>query len=1117
MDVLRIETLGGLNFFVNGEKIKISRRKAAALLVYLAINQLSYTREILAGAFWPNNDLSRAYANLRQAIWDIKRTLGEDWLLTEDTRITLGNAKEIQLDVEEFNKILSGVSKHKHRNEGVCATCKAELEAAAAMLNGDFLAGFSLKDSLEFEDWQFFQADEVRRKTQRLYDHLIDVYVEEGKYEDAIHYARKWLRMDDLNEETHRNLMRLYAQNGQRNLALRQYEKCETTLDEELGVTPESETVDLYQAILAGEFELQKAKPSPASQKNTTLRVVHAAMPVYNTAFIGRRKERMEIVGMLEQPEVRLLTIIAPGGMGKTRLAITTAEELEPQFTDGVFFVPFAALDSSTLIANYLAEAIGFDARQGRSVEKQLSDFFHEKSVLLVLDNLEHLLEGVSWLGDLLAYCPDIKILATSRVSLELQAETRFHLSGLQLPTATTAVEDYNKFSAIKLFLQNARRVCPGFKPEKGDWEQIGQICRMVGGMPLGIQMASAWIEMLPPEEILAEIQQGMEIFEMELQDVPQRQRSIQTVFDYSWRMLSDKEQKLFSQLSLFRGGFTRSVAQAITGATLRQLVSLVNRSLLVRTDDDRFEIHELLRQYGYSKLQDNTDLYEMTQQQYVEYYCQALARWEPEYSSPRQLDAFAEVDEDFENIRQAWQWAVDLKGLDLLELSIQGMMLYLWRRRRFLDGIEIAKYTFSQLMGYDEKNIRLMIQVSGWLFFFKAFSANMDSADEIFAICENFNSQLQVKSEADKFARAMFHFFHGLYISFVGAGVEKRQDIYFKKALPLFSELGANYWKAQVYLYLAKIWYLENPIVIEYFISAERICRELGDTQKLAEVLSQQATILLYKYGELEQAEMKFNESIALYQMFDDQDSKHHLVYCKEHIANMYGRFTEVIDYREKNLEDATKRGEKFLIAEISMLLGESYHHIGNYQPAKDLGRIGLDIFRKEYKNFLSNRAILYYSLTLIALGEYEEALTLISELINSAVERGVKTVEGICIALRLTINIHQGDGENNETLMVEGIKQKLHGNEVFIMFYVLAAAALFMAKNGLRQEALDLYAKVHCWPFVANSQWFTDVYKEPLLELTQAKERELNTDVERSKDTLWQAAEEVLKRFEV
>jgi len=202
------------------------------------------------------------------------------------------------------------------------------------------------------------------------------------------------------------------------------------------------------------------------------------------------------------------------------------------------------------------------------------------------------------WIKDLLAHSPNLKIFATSRMPLNIKAETRFHLRGLNFPQEETT-QDLISFRAVKLFLKSTHRVQPLFKPATDDWQYIGEICRLVGGMPLAIEMAASWLELLSLPEIVEEIRSGLAFFETDIRDIPERQQSLYTVFDYSWKMLKKIEGERFCQLSIFRGGFTREAAEIVMGISLRQLVGFVNRSFVNRTPEDRFEIHELLRQFG--------------------------------------------------------------------------------------------------------------------------------------------------------------------------------------------------------------------------------------------------------------------------------------------------------------------------------------------------------------------------------------------------------------------------------------------------------------------------------------------------------------------------------------
>ncbi len=310
-----------------------------------------------------------------------------------------------------------------------------------------------------------------------------------------------------------------------------------------------------------------------------------------------------------------------------------------------------------------VAEAVGFSfyaaAEGGAEPRQQLLDYLRRKGMFIIMDNFEHLLDGVGLATDVLKTAPDVKVLSTSRVRLNVQGEQLFHLAGMDFPDWETP-EDAAEYSAAKLFLQSARRVRPGFELRADDLKYISRICRLVGGMPLGVLMAAAWVEMLTPEEIAAEIGQGLHFLQTDLRDVPERQRSVRAVFDCSWTLLAKPEREVFQQLSVFRGGFTREAAQQVAGASLRELVALVNKSLLHRAPTGRYEVHELLRQYAEEKLDRDAAAGEAARDRHCAYYTAALEQWEADLKGPRQRVALAEMDAELENARMAWEWAAE-------------------------------------------------------------------------------------------------------------------------------------------------------------------------------------------------------------------------------------------------------------------------------------------------------------------------------------------------------------------------------------------------------------------------------------------------------------------------
>ncbi len=282
--------------------------------------------------------------------------------------------------------------------------------------------------------------------------------------------------------------------------------------------------------------------------------------------------------------------------------------------------------------------------REKRSPKEQLLDYLRDRRLFLLLDNFEHLLspahpqdteaevDGATLVAEILQTAPEIRILVTSRERLNLHMEQLFPIDGLAFPDWETAApeagsEDVTEYTAVQLFLQAAQRSQQNFSLETHE-ELLAliRICHLVGGMPLALELAASWVDTLSLMDIAAELQRGLDLLETELRDVPQRQRSVRATFDYSWQKLDEKEQSVFAQLSIFRGGFTRPAAQAVTGATLRQLSRLVNKSFIqFNKQRDRYQIHELLRQYGAERLSRDSELERAVYDRHSTYYCQAL------------------------------------------------------------------------------------------------------------------------------------------------------------------------------------------------------------------------------------------------------------------------------------------------------------------------------------------------------------------------------------------------------------------------------------------------------------------------------------------------------------
>ena len=381
-------------------------------------------------------------------------------------------------------------------------------------------------------------------------------------------------------------------------------------------------------------------------------------LPETLTPIVGRDTELQTIKDLLSDPAIRLVTIVGPGGVGKTQLSLAAARSQLDAFIDGVFFVSLSSLRTAENIVPAITEALQLELGEGGDSQEQLLSYLRDKTMLLVVDNFEHLLDGAHLVSKIMQEAPSVNVLVTSQEKLILRGEMVLPITGIAFPQGNGEIRDVSEYPAVKLFIQSAQRVAHRFEAEGDDWWHINRICQLVDGMPLGIVLAAAWVEMLSIEEIAAEIERSLDFLETTMGDVPQRQRSIRAVFDYAWELMRDDEQVVFMKMSVFRGGFTREAVQAIIlNASLQMLMGLVNKSLLYRDPDSgRYDIHGLSRQFAAEKLQLLPDEHAEILEAHGVYFADFVGKQESEIRAGLQSDVLQEM----ENVRKSWTYAVE-------------------------------------------------------------------------------------------------------------------------------------------------------------------------------------------------------------------------------------------------------------------------------------------------------------------------------------------------------------------------------------------------------------------------------------------------------------------------
>jgi len=420
-------------------------------------------------------------------------------------------------------------------------------------------------------------------------------------------------------------------------------------------------------------------------------------LPAQPTTLVGRDEEMETIFALLRRADVRLVTLCGPGGIGKTRLALQAAEAQLEMFTHGVYFVSLAPVSSADFLVSAIANAIRFSLYGTGDPRIQLLTYLREKKLLLVLDNFEHLLAGVELVVDLIQQAPGVNILVTSRERLNLLGEWVIELSGLSFPKAEQGAHS-ESYSAVQMFLQSARRVHMSLVFSGEELPCVVRICQLVEGMPLGIELASAWTRVISCEEIAHEIKKSLEFLATSSQGVQQRHRSMRAVFDHSWNLLTPEEQRVFRQLSVFRGGFRRDAAEQIIGASLTHLAALVDKSLLRRSTAGRYDMHELIRQYATMKLQETPGEQVTVLDRHCNYYTEFLHQRRRQLRGEFQRDALEEMRAEIENVRQAWRWAVTRRKVAEIKKSLQSLLDFYDTQGWFQEGKEAFRLAMEEL-----------------------------------------------------------------------------------------------------------------------------------------------------------------------------------------------------------------------------------------------------------------------------------------------------------------------------------------------------------------------------------------------------------------------------------
>ncbi len=1151
---LTITTLGELAFQQNGEAVTgFPSRKTEALLVYLAVERgYSHRRESLFTLLWPGMPERSARHNLRQLLYTLRRLFpnvaaheageGVPLLLVDRQTVEVNPQAVVDVDVHRLDRILEGTRGHNHLSLAGCEACPQALEGAVALYTGEFLSGFYLEDSNAFEDWAVANRTAYRHKVLDMLETLTGIYVQRGEYRQARTHAERQLTIDPLREGACRQLMEVLSRSGRRSEALRQYQECARRLEEELGVAPERETTELYERIRVGDLQPAGEKESaPGVATATPARASGEALPWLSTPsapsvradlrhnlppqatpFVGRRKVLDEIAALLENPDCRLLTLLGPGGVGKTRLAIQAGSEHVDIFPHGVFYVSLAALRSPKSIVPAIADSLGLVFHEGGEPPKRiLLDYLYGRRLLLVLDNFEHLVEGAGLLGEISAQAPGVKMLVTSRERLNLQAEWVLEVQGMSFPEPVVSgwseevIEGLKRYSSVQLFLQSAGRVQVGFSIKDTDYPAVARITQLAEGVPLELELAAAWVNVLSCEEIAAEIERSFDFLASSRPDLPERQRSVRAIFDHSWKLLGEREKHAFPRLSVFQGKFTRQAAEEITGSSLHDLMSLVNKSLLQHTAESGFEMHELLRQYAAEKLEENPEAHEQVHERFSAYFCTALKEWGAKLKGPQQSQALKEIEANLENARAAWDWAAAHRRVAQLDEALEGACLFFLRQSRYEEGNDLCQAATGALRELTSGDTwSVFCRLLAWQAYYSQSEGRREIAKELvqesWDLLERHASEPQQALEEWALVSMV-----DAYIFFLEGDMDASIRSY-EQSLALYKQAGDDWMCSYIYTDMATLVWVKGEVEKARGLYEEslKLRRAIGDPFSLAASLSLLGRYYAYGMGEFMKAERLLQESADLFMGLGDPVSERRALVCEEMIANIRGEFSTVLEIRRKQVPILEGIGSAIELGELYIFMGETCHHLGDYPQAERLGRKGLAILDKIDSDYYQAWARWFLGLTLLGTGEYVEARELLEESVMRYRQENRKGRVGSSLVPLSTAELALGEREEAWKLAREGLELIVALRTFTMLFYALASIALLLADQGEILQAVELYALVSRYPFVAKSRWFAHVYGRPIEEAARGLDPE---EVEAARVRgqaldMWTTAEDLL-----
>lgn len=986
MSSVSIHLLGALAVSTaEGRTVHFRTDKIRALLAYLLMEyDRPHQRASLAALLWPEMPQATAMKNLRQSLHRMQKALDAGapqlssrlFTITRQT-VALHSGEPLAVDAWQIQRLLAESEAHQHRHLHLCDACVERLAAAAALYRGELLQGFSLPDAVAFEEWLLYWRERLQQRMVVALGNLTNAYIQRGELDAAYRSATQQIALDPFREEARRQLVRLLAARGEHAGALAQIERYRTLLQEELGVAPSPEM-----AALAAEVEAQQRgeETAPASAAP----MIH--FPAQFTPFVGRERELQQIEALFAEPECRLVTVVGRGGMGKTRLTIRAAEMLAGAqgaagggtLFEAVYFIGLAGDETTDALLAQLMNRLDVAPSQRLSARESVVNALRLRRCLLVLDNFEQLVDSAELLAELLAEAPGLRLLVSSHTPLQLGMERRLLLEGLDYPPAAAEAGAVTQYGAGRLFVEAARQAQPSFRVGPQDGPAIVEICRLLEGMPLALELAAAWVRVMDCAQIAREVAHSSDFLSLPARERPQRHQSMAAVFDYSWRLMSPEEQEALQRMAVFRGPFSLEAIYAVTQVSPLTLARLVDRALVRRGANGFYELHGLLRQFAAQHAAANGD---ETARRHGDFYLALVAAQEEAFYGPRPDAAAAPVLNSIDNVRRAWQWAIENHCWPEIAGALEGLGRFYQTTGRYVEG-EAAFGLALEAVGPDGSIVKARLLI--WRAYFleklgrygeavaaarqaeeaaagapegaDGFDMTRAAAQSLLSKLLPHKGQFEEARELGAQAIAFFRRSQGqptagrsaasleplaralrrmAIVCWRGAEYEEALR-YFREAIPLHQALGHKAGLAQLYSSMAGVFW-ERREIDEALQSVQRalaLYEEIGDRMGVATAVGNLS--ILYRHnGQYEKALQTNAQSIAITEEMGDRAGLATDWSNRGHILYSMGDFDGSLDCQYRAMEIDRRVNNEWGIAYRQSAIAASYQAKGDLATA--------------------------------------------------------------------------------------------------------------------------------------------------------------------------------------